>query len=79
MKLIDADNLTLCYAGLAKMSPYDFVGITKLFYDQVQASPVVEAIPVEWIKNQIKDHPGKHAASGSRLLSLWEEGDKHEK
>ena len=72
MRLIDADNLTLSYAGLAMMSPYDFEGTAKYFAKQVKAAPVVEAVPVEWIKNQIKDHPGMHAASWSRLLELWE-------
>jgi hypothetical protein len=78
MKLINVDELTLSYAGLAKISPYDFEGITKLFYDQIQAARPAEAVPVEWIKNQIKDHPGMHAASWSRLLELWEAEEKVE-
>lgn len=72
MKLIDIDKLSLYYGGLAKMYPYDFEGTAKYFAKQVKAAPIVEAIPVEWIKNQIKDHPGMHAASWSRLLELWE-------
>ena len=62
MTLIDIDKLSLYYGGLAK---------AKYFAKQVKAAPVVEAIPVEWIKNQIKDHPGMHAASWGRLLELW--------
>ena len=72
MTLIDIDKLSLYYAGLIHISPYNFYGIAKYFAQQVKAAPVVEAIPVEWIKNQIKDHPGMHAASWSRLLELWE-------
>ena len=76
MTLIDIDKLSLYYGGLANISPYDFEGTAKYFANQVKASPVVEAIPVEWIKNQIKDHPGMHAASWSRLLELWEDETK---
>lgn len=77
MKLIDIDKLSLYYGGLAKIYPYDFERTAKYFANQVKAAPVVEAIPVEWIKQQIKDHPGMHAASWGRLLELWEtEGRK---
>lgn len=72
MTLIDIDKLSLYYVGLIHIRPYDFVGTAKYFAKQVKAAPVVEAVPVEWIKNQIKDHPGMHAASWSRLLELWE-------
>ncbi len=51
---------------------------TVVMFDK-RAHPGESDIPVEWIKNQIKDHPGMHAASWSRLLELWEEGNKHEK
>ena len=72
MKLIDIDKLSIYYGGLVEISPYDFEGTAKYFAQQVKAAPVVDAIPVEWIKNQIKDHPGMHAASWGRLLELWE-------
>ena len=35
-------------------------------------------ISVEWIKQQIKAHPGMHAASWGRLLSMWEEEEGKE-
>lgn len=66
MRLIDADEAT----RLSK----EHTGKRLLAID---TAPTVEAIPVEWIKNQIKDHPGMHAASWHRLLELWEtEGRK---
>ena len=72
MTLIDIDKLSLYYGGLANIYPYDFEGTAKYFAKQVKAAPVVEAIPVEWIKQQIQENPGLHAASWSRLLELWE-------
>lgn len=75
MKLIDADNLTLSYAGLAKMSPYDFEGITKLFYDQIQAARPVEAIPIDFIET-LKADP-TNAGDKIRVLNwLSEEWEK---
>lgn len=71
MKLIDIDKLSLYYGGLAKIYPYDFERVAKYFAKQVKAAPVVEAIPVEWIKQQIQENPGMHAASWARLLDLW--------
>lgn len=77
MKLIDADKLTLSYAGLAKMSPYDFEGITKLFYDQIQAARTVDAIPCDFIET-LKADPA-NAGDKSRVLSWlkreWEKAN----
>ena len=71
MTLIDIDKLSIYYGGLAQISPYDFEGTAKYFANQVKAATVVEAIPVEWIKQQIQENPGMHAASWARLLDLW--------
>lgn len=73
MRLIDIDKLSIYYGGLVEISPYDFEGTAKYFAQQVKAAPVVEAIPVEWIKQQIQENPGMHAASWARLLDLWRE------
>lgn len=70
MRLIDADNLTLSYAGLAKMSPHGFgglEGITKLFYDQIQEARTVEAIPIDFIET-LKADPA-NAGDKIRVLS----------
>lgn len=75
MRLIDADNLTLSYAGLAKISPLDFEGITKHFYDQIQTARTVEAIPVEFIET-LKADPA-NAGDKIRVLNwLSEEWEK---
>lgn len=75
MRLINVDNLTLSYAGLAKMSPYDFEGITKLFYDQIQAARTVEAIPIDFIET-LKADP-TNAGDKVRVLNwLSEEWEK---
>ena len=71
MTLIDIDKLSIYYGGLVEISPYDLEGTAKYFAQQVKAAPVVEAIPVEWIKQQIQENPGMHAASWGRLLELW--------
>ena len=75
MKLIDADKLTLSYAGLAKMSPYDFEGITKLFYDQIQAARTVEAIPIDFIET-LKADPANVGDKVRVLNWLSEEWEK---
>lgn len=75
MRLINVDKLTLSYAGLAKMSPYDFEGITKLFYDQIQAARTVEAIPCDFIE-MLKADPA-NAGDKIRVLNwLSEEWEK---
>lgn len=75
MRLIDADNLTLSYAGLAKISPLDFEGITKHFYDQIQTARTVEAIPVDFIE-MLKADPA-NAGDKIRVLNwLSEEWEK---
>lgn len=33
--------------------------------------PGEDDIPVEWIREQIKAHPGMHAASWNRMLDIW--------
>ena len=29
------------------------------------------AIPISWIRDAIKEHPGRHASSWGHLLDLW--------
>ena len=75
MRLIDADNLTLSYAGLAKLSPYDFESITKFYYDQIQAARTAEAIPCDFIE-MLKADPA-NAGDKIRVLNwLSEEWEK---
>ena len=77
MRLINVDNLTLSYAGLAKMSPYDFEGITKLFYDQIQAARTVEAIPIDFIETLRADpaNAGDKIRVLNWLSEEWEKAD----
>lgn len=57
MRPIDADKIVLHYDGLAKISPRDFNGIAKYFYDQIQRSPTIEVPVLKSIKDEIpKDH-----------------------
>ena len=41
MRLIDADKIVLHYGGLAHISPSDFDGIAKYFFEQIQDMPTV--------------------------------------
>lgn len=44
MRLIDADKITLYYAGLKHIGAYDFQSIAKYFYDQIQEQPTVDPV-----------------------------------
>ena len=80
MRLINVDNLTLSYAGLAQMSPHGFgglEGITKHFNDQIQAAPVVEAVPCDFIE-KLKADPANAGYKSwvlSFLLQEWEKAN----
>lgn len=45
-RLIDLNGLVLEYVGLAKISPYDYVGICKYFANQLINLPIVDAVEV---------------------------------
>ena len=55
-----------------KYHPY--MGTRVLSYEKaLKALPTVEAIPVEFIKNEIKDNKGFYNSSLRRLLDVWAE------
>ena len=51
MRPIDADKIVLDYSGLTAIGPYDFQGIAKYFYDQIQQAPTIDAVEVLRCKN----------------------------
>ena len=45
MRPIDADKIVFDYSGLANISPYDFAGVAKYFFDQLKATPTIAPPP----------------------------------
>ena len=82
-RLIDADKLKNIVEVSARFS--DFIGrqlnddktaeifrtATDGFIKQIDAEPTIDAIPVEWIKKWIFEHP-YFCVTGSTLLGDWQ-------
>lgn len=68
-RLIDLNGLVLEYVGLAKISPYDYVGICKYFANQLINSPIVDAVEVCYCKDCKFWEKQKDSAQGCCLLS----------
>lgn len=56
MKLIDADKVKFYYGGLAKIGPFDFEGISKYFFDQLENEPTMDAVDVTICKDCFHFH-----------------------
>lgn len=48
LKLIDPKKVVFNYGGLMYIDSNDFIGISKYFYDQIQAQPTIDAEPVTY-------------------------------
>lgn len=46
--------------------------ITEDFCKDIDEQPTVEAIPVDWIREQAQEYPGMESAMWDKLLRLWE-------
>ena len=68
-RLIDLNGLVLEYVGLAKISPYDYVGICKYFANQLINLPIVDAVEVCYCKDCKFWEKQKDSAQGCCLLS----------
>lgn len=68
-RLIDLNGLVLEYVGLAKISPYDYVGICKYFANQLINLPIVDAVEVVRCKDCKFWEKQKDSAQGCCLLS----------
>lgn len=58
---IKKNDIVLNYRGLAKINPYDFVGIAKYFTDQINEMPAADVAPVRhgrWMRenNRVKSY-----------------------
>lgn len=62
MRLIDADKLPNIYTATHQEMIMAF-----------EEAPTVEAIPVEFIKSEIKENKGFYNSNLRRLLDLWAE------
>lgn len=66
MRLIDAN--TIAYVPLDDVFNCDVMVAHK---ERIDSIPTVEAIPVEFIKGEIKDNKGFYNSSLRRLLDVW--------
>lgn len=72
MRLIDADALFINLDGMMAVSPTGYIhGDTVA--DMISDAPTVEAIPVEFIKSEIKENKGFYNSNLRRLLDVWAE------
>lgn len=46
--------------------------ITESFCKDIDEQPPVEAIPIDWIRQQADQYPGMESAMWNKLLRLWE-------
>lgn len=71
-RLIDADALFINLDGMMEVSPTGYIhGDTVA--DMISDAPTVEAIPVEFIKSEIKENKGFYNSNLRRLLDAWAE------
>lgn len=71
MKLVDIENLTLDYGGLAYINPYDFEKTAMYFAEQIRNLPVVDAVEIVRCKDCCNSHfvvPCKAAKQNPNLL-----------
>lgn len=66
-RLIDADKIEY-RADDSRMKPFDYV-----YRCDVEAEPTVDAVPIEFIRSEIKNSKGFYNSSLRRLLDAWEE------
>ena len=71
-RLIDADALFTDLDGMMAVSPTGYIhGDTVA--DMIGDQPTVDAVPVEFIKGEIKNNKGFYNSSLRRLLDAWAE------
>ena len=63
MRLVDADNASLYLNAEA--------------CTQIQQMPTVDAVPIEFIRSEIKNSKGFYNISLRRLLDAWSERKEH--
>lgn len=72
MRLVDADALFTDLDGMMAVSPTGYIhGDTVA--DMIGDQPTVDAVPVEFIKGEIKNNKGFYNSSLRRLLDAWAE------
>ena len=64
MRLVDADNASLYLNAEA--------------CTQIQQMPTVDAVPIEFIRSEIKNSKGFYNISLRRLLDAWSERKEHD-
>ncbi len=78
MKLIDADTLNYVrvriYHDDGTIGGYNAVVPSS----EIKNAPTVDAVPVEFIKSEIKNNKGFYNSSLRRLLDAWAERKDHE-
>ena len=94
-KLISAEDFKkYCRNGFKSTAPLFRSGTLRQFANQltedickaIDEQPPVEAIPIDWIRQQADLYPGMESAMWNKLLRLWEKektkrelygGDEH--
>lgn len=80
-KLISAEAFKkYCREGFKNMAPLFRNGALRQFANQltedickdIDEQPPVEAIPIDWIRQQADQYPGMESAMWNKLLRLWE-------
>lgn len=79
-RLIDAEKLKSdCRIGTRTGAPARSgtlkafaVQITEDFCRDIDRQPTIEAIPIEWIRQQAEEFPGMESAMWEKLIRLWE-------
>lgn len=70
MRLIDADAL--------KLDIMCVYGSNPKYLNWLNHAPTMDAVPVEFIKGEIKNNKGFYNSSLRRLLDAWAERKEHE-
>ena len=80
-RLINAEAFKeYCRKGMKRAKPLFRSGTLRQFAEQltddickdIDEQPTVEAIPLEWIRQQAEQYPGMESAMWSKLLRPWE-------
>lgn len=67
MRLIDADDLTINLPDT--LSGKQLTQVFIMVKESFDKLPTVEAIPIEWLKEQAEDTPYEHRVDG--LIERW--------
>lgn len=72
-RLIDADKIE--YTSIAHLASYPIAPspCDTVMRAEINAMPTVDAVPVEFIKGEIKNNKGFYNSSLRRLLDAWAE------